>query len=355
MVCCTAVGALPLAQSSIWGSIGGADNTRLYLFDDRDNDPDDSTVIKDGKFSFTIKDKGEPAVHALILEGVDQPLLFLPGAAPQQLTITAAAFPIATTLKGNDDTKAMQEYQKAFAPLIQRAKALNAEASNILGTDEPAKDAFRKKAAAFSDDVIKTGKTFVQQHPKSIASLWMLINELRPRLQPEEFASLFATMDKSLQNNKYGKSVTEFIRQQRLSGIGIMADDFSQNDENDKPVKLSSFRGKYVLVDFWASWCGPCRQENPNVVKAFNRFKDKNFTILSISLDNDKSRWLQAIKHDGLAWTHVSDLHGWSNEVAVQYGIQSIPANFLVDPQGRIVARNLRGSELESKLTEILK
>lgn len=355
VMCCAASALVANAQNVISGTVSGADGRKIYLFDDADNNPDDSTVLQKGQFSFTIKQPSEPSVFALILEGTDQPLLFVPGPTPQQLTLSADKFPIATAVKGNDNTKALQEYQVQFQPLIQRAHALNQEASGISGDDEAAKEAFRKKAGVFSDDVIKTGKTFVQQHPKALASMWMLINELRPRLKPDEFAGLFAGLDKSLQTGKYGQSVSQYIRSQKLSGIGEMADDFSQGDVDGKAIKLSSFRGKYVLVDFWASWCGPCRAENPNVVKAFNKYKGKNFTILSISLDDDKNRWLHAIKQDGLNWTHVSDLHGWSNEVAVQYGIRSIPSNFLVDPQGRIIARNLRGSALEDKLGEILK
>lgn len=136
---------------------------------------------------------------------------------------------------------------------------------------------------------------------------------------------------------------------------GQLAPNFSQKDPNGKDISLSSFRGKYVLVDFWASWCGPCRRENPYVVKAYERFKDKNFTILGVSLDNSKDAWLKAIKADKLTWTHVSDLKGWKNEVAVLYSVRSIPTNYLLDPDGRIIAKNLRGSDLEKVLAEHLK
>jgi len=139
--------------------------------------------------------------------------------------------------------------------------------------------------------------------------------------------------------------------------IGAVAPDFTQNDTEGNPVKLSSFRGKYVLVDFWASWCGPCRAENPNVVNAFNQYKDKGFTVLGVSLDDEKGKqkWLDAIKKDGLTWTHVSDLKYWNNEVSKAYGIRSIPQNVLLDPNGVIIGKNLRGKALLDKLAEILK
>ncbi|MEY4105765.1 MAG: hypothetical protein RL181_107 [Bacteroidota bacterium] len=140
----------------------------------------------------------------------------------------------------------------------------------------------------------------------------------------------------------------------RLS-VGSVAPDFAQLKPDGGELKLSSLRGKYVLIDFWASWCGPCRRENPNVVRMYNLYKDKGFEILGVSLDNSRDRWLQAIEQDGLTWPHVSDLRGWSNEVAQMYEVSSIPKTILVDPQGRIVAKDLRGPTLERMLAQLLK
>ena len=143
-------------------------------------------------------------------------------------------------------------------------------------------------------------------------------------------------------------------KQEDNSWTGKPAPDFSLPDVNGKDISLASFKGKYVLVDFWASWCGPCRQENPNVVKAYNEFKDKNFTIVGVSLDKDKDAWQQAIQHDQLTWTQISDLKYWNSKAVDVFKFEGIPFNILIDPQGKIIAQELRGDALEARLKEVL-
>ncbi|MFY7900739.1 MAG: thioredoxin-like domain-containing protein [Chitinophagaceae bacterium] len=196
---------------------------------------------------------------------------------------------------------------------------------------------------------------FIKNNPKSLASAYYAYQLNAEANEYEKVLAVFNGLDKSVQSSIYAQKLKKIADALQATAIGSFAPEFTLNSVDDKPLSLASFKGKYVLLDFWASWCAPCRQENPNVVKAFNQFKNKNFTILGVSLDEDKLAWQNAIIKDALTWQHVSDLAGWRSKVAALYGVQSIPANFLLDPSGKIIAKDLRGEDLEKNLNTILK
>ncbi|SEA63621.1 TlpA disulfide reductase family protein [Pedobacter hartonius] len=203
----------------------------------------------------------------------------------------------------------------------------------------------------------KVTRKFIDSHPDSFISLRVFSEaELGYNFNPDTAETRFARFSSMLRESYPGKKLAAAIETGKKTNTGVVAMDFVQNDTTGKPVKLSDFRGKYVLLDFWASWCKPCRAENPNLLKAYNKYKSKDFTILGVSLDDEDGRkaWLHAVKQDGMPWTQVSDLAGFKSKAAVLYGVNAIPANFLIAPDGKIVAKNLRGEELEKKLAEIL-
>jgi peroxiredoxin len=260
-----------------------------------------------------------------------------------------------TGSKINDDDKNLTAQ---LEPIKARAQVLASEGMKA-GPEKNTpefRSAMQAKYKRLQADQKTVIKKFILSNSDSYLSLLALYDVDGPSPDPFELDSLYKTLSPALRNTETAVNFMKALEPLKHTAPGAMAPDFTQNDVNGVPVKLSSFRGKYVLVDFWASWCGPCRQENPNVVRVYNKYKEKNFTILGVSLDRQGARadWLAAIKNDGLNWTQVSDLKYWSNAAAALFYVSSIPANFLIDPNGKIIAKNLRGDDLDEKLKEVL-
>jgi len=321
----------------------------------RDQNPEQTAPIataqsKGGKF--TIKGK-LPASNLYYLNyaGTEQRLfLFLePGVVKLNGHKDSL---MAARISGSKAHEAFSVFNTEFSALFGKVSAL---AQQLNGGTADSAGNLRKQYEETVADINRRTDDYVRRYDQSVVAPFaiLVMSQLTEDLSIME--GRFALLKAPAKESFYGQMVAKTLSDAKAGAIGSQAIEFTQNDPEGKPVSLASFRGKYVLIDFWASWCRPCRDENPNVVAAFEKFKSKNFTVLGVSLDRSKEPWIKAIADDRLTWTHVSDLKFWNNEVAQMYRISSIPQNLLLGPDGKIIAKNLRGPELHRQLEALIK
>lgn len=300
----------------ITGTVKGQNSGKVYLqkFDNKMFFTLDSAEFKDGAFKFK-KTLKLPELYGLTIDKEESPLyVFLE--------------------KGKVDVSLDPEG-------YYRNSVVTGSASNDLFTS------YKKQKEVKID-------AFIKENPSSLVAAYVLYRDFSYRLSPEEIKQNLQLLDPKLSNTPYVAVLKELVNVLTNVGIGNKAPDFNGLTPEGKSIKLSDHFGKYLLLDFWASWCGPCRRENPNLVKAYQKYHDKGFEIFAVSLDKNKEAWLKGIKDDNLSWTHVSDLAFWNSAAAKLYGVRAIPANVLIDPNGVIIGRNLRGEDLDKKLEELL-
>jgi peroxiredoxin len=318
------------------GNITGvADGTSVELYNSKTNELEQTTVIKNGKFTFVGK-LSRPGLKELSIGSKAPYLVIFADNSDMTITGTKEGFETAA-VKGSlsqDDYIAYTKLTKPYQELFEHTGHFD---------------------VTVMDKAANTLQQFINAHPKSYIAPLAIQRFYEVTNDYILLERMYNSLSAAVKEESTAANLAWLIADNKKENYGQPLADFSQADTNGKQVSLNAFKGKYVLIDFWASWCSPCRAENPNVAKVYQQYKDKNFAVLGISLDQSKAKWLEAIAQDKLTWTQLCDLNPMGNAVAQKFRIKTIPQNILIDPQGNIIGKNLRGAALEYRVSKVLK
>ena len=347
---------------TITGTVNGLENGKTIILEKQDDVKGiisiDTAKVENGKFSF----KGtalEPSIHFLQVQDVQGKIAFILEEGKISFTIYKDSIGKSKVggTKNNDDLQSFN----ASAMKIQKKMMDYQTLNNQRYTDAQAKkdtvvlNELMKEYTKFQNEIIAISTAYPEKNPKSFISVLFVDNMFNnPNVDIEKIKKVYNNLDGNLKKTKTGKVIQQKIDNFKSLAVGNRAPEFSAPNPAGKVTSLKESLGKVTIIDFWASWCGPCRKENPNVVALYNDFHSKGLNIISVSLDKDAAKWQEAIAKDNLTWTHVSNLKFWQDPIAELYNVKSIPATFILDANGKIIARDLRGAELRAKIVSIL-
>lgn len=374
-----AVGVLVSCNKSeteyvLTGTIEGIADGKTVIIEVQDSlgqlKPIDTAKIEKGKFTFTGVAK-EPAMHLIQVEGTQGKVPFILENGDIEMTINKDSIQN-TKVKGTYNNDELTNYKDAGMKI--QKKMMKYQQDNMMkmqqaqqSQDTVAMNSIRKEYGAFQDEFMKQSEDYVMTHPKAFITA-LIVDGMFNQMTPDvaKIKKFYDTFDAELKATKPGKAIKRKLDEMNKpvaevapaasgsTAIGSIAPDFSAPAPDGKPLSLNASLGKVTIIDFWASWCKPCREENPNVVALYNELHAKGLNIIGVSLDKDAAAWKAAIAKDKLTWNQISNLKFWEDPIAATYGVQSIPATFILDATGKIVAKDLRGDALKAKVNELL-